>query len=471
LFFLLLVLLATSLACNLSRFSATPATTIKTPTAAVPLISSPSPITAASPAIPSNPTPAPGAKQGTPVATANATQAQALVLPGLKVAYIKEGNVWLWKESRPLQLTSSGRDIVARLSPDGEVVAFSRGVDDFHIELFAVNVDGSNERRLVSVANLDTIGGGVRDSGAVAINPYHFEWIPGTRLVAFNSYQAYAGSSLTELDDLNQVNVDTGELKLILLAGWGGEFAYSPDGKQVAISKSDSVILCNADGTNYRKVLDYTPVLTYSEYRYYAQPFWSPDGDFLRLAIPPTDPLAEPRQPTTLWRIDMDGKPAYPVGNIPAIPPYDNPVAFAPNLQYLAYLKEIGLAAENMRELHIARGDGSGDWVYQKGKMLQFYSWSTDSRRFAFSLDEDAVMQLGSLDATPSLFASDAIGIMVIHWVDAKRVLYLKQKDRFFDLCLATQDEPPLVLDTIAAPPPDYDFYIPVNQALSQPGN
>ncbi len=183
------------------------------------------------------------------------------------------------------------------------MIAYLRPADDFHLEMWAIDVDGENERKLVSVADLDAIGGGVRDPSALAINPYRFDWVPGTHQLAYNTHQVFQGPGLSLLNDLNLVEADTLQKTNLLLSGWGGEFFYSPDGSQIAIVQPDKVILANADGSDYRPVMNYPAVTTYSEYRYYASPVWAADGKSLRLALPPVDPLATPRQPTSLWRI------------------------------------------------------------------------------------------------------------------------------------------------------------------------
>jgi hypothetical protein len=89
---------------------------------------------------------------------------------GLVVAYIKSGNLWLWREGvARVQLTFSGVDSDPRLSPDGQVIVFRRGE-----ELWAVNAVGGGERQLISNAFLASlVGPGVE---AVRIGP--MAWNP-----------------------------------------------------------------------------------------------------------------------------------------------------------------------------------------------------------------------------------------------------------------------------------------------------
>ena len=182
-----------------------------------------------------------------------------------------------------------------------------------------MDASGDNQRLLVNIEDLNTIGGGVRDPSAVAVTPYQFEWVPGTHLLAFNTQQIFQGPGLSFLDDFHLVDADSLELKFVLLPGWGGSFTLSPDGKKVALATPNNISTANLDGTNYTQVMTYTPVITYGDYRFYASPVWSADSQELRVAIPPADPLAEPAQPTTIWLIPADGSNAVQTGSVDAV--------------------------------------------------------------------------------------------------------------------------------------------------------
>jgi hypothetical protein len=68
----------------------------------------------------------------------------------LHVAFVKDGNIWLWREGEEVvSLTRAGAFTDPRISDDGEIVAFTRGE-----ELWAVNSDGTDERPLVTRENL-----------------------------------------------------------------------------------------------------------------------------------------------------------------------------------------------------------------------------------------------------------------------------------------------------------------------------
>lgn len=376
----------------------------------------------------------------------------------LLVVYTKDGNLWRWQDGEALQLTTTGDSYNPVLSPDGGTVAFLRPAGNFHTELWAIDLNGANERRLVSITDLDAIGGGVRDPGAVAINPYHYAWIPGTRSLAFNTQQVFNGPGLSLLDDLNLVDAGSGEITNLFLASWGGEFVYSPDGSQVAISKPDSIILANADGSNYRPVLRYDPVLTYSEYRYYATPLWSPQGDFLRVAIPPVESLAQPALPSVLWKIPANGGDPLQEGSVLAVPFFDQPLRYSPDLERLAFLRETGEPSENRRELLLTTFDGKGEWVYASGALMHFESWSPDGRQFVYLLGDEQEAWLGSLDGAPQPLAGERYGISSLQWVNPKQVIYVVQRGETFELYLRDLSSGALLLDTTTGVPPVYSF-------------
>lgn len=442
-------------ACNFTRPGITPAATAAS----------------ASPAAPDVPAASPDAPQETaaPVETPpqvtepQVTAPQPPLDPGeLTVVYTRAGELWRWQDGEAVRLAAADA-YYPRISPDGQRIAFLRSAGTFHQELWAVNIDGSNERKLVSVSDLDRIGGGVRDPSALAIIPYYeYRWLPGTRRLAFSTQQVFNGPGAGLMNDLHFVDADTGQITDLFLSGWGGEFVFSPDGQQVAVVQTDKIILSNIDGSNYRPVMNYTPVASYTEAPFYARPHWSPDGDFLRVAIPPADSLAAPDQPTALWRIPVDGTPPVQEGAVTPVFFVDAPVTYSPDLARIAFIREAGAADANLRELHLATFDGGGDWAYASGPMLLFAGWSPDSRRFIYIVGEEQEMFLGSLDAAPQPLSTELAGAFGVRWVDAQRLLYVLPRENAFELALFDIDSGRSVsLDLLSGSRPVFDWIAP----------
>ena len=257
----------------------------------------------------------------------------------LRVAFVKAtehgNNVWLWKEGEveAVPLTKDGGVGDVKISDDGEIVAFTRGDG-----LWTVRADGADEgspaeeHQLVSAEDFAAME--ARDL-ELEVALYGFEWVPGTHILAFNT-QLRMEIGLVLNDDLHLVNADTLERTVLFPPGEGGEFTYSPDGRQVAIVTAGSISLVDAGGGNRREVLTYTPVATHSEVRYYARPVWAADSSALRVVIPPVDPFTQPSADASVWHIPTDGRPAALLRHIPMA--QTSWPAFSSDLRYIAHL-------------------------------------------------------------------------------------------------------------------------------------
>ena len=338
------------------------------------------------------------------------------------------------------------------------MIAYLLPADDFHLEIWAIDVDGKNERKLVSVADLDAIGGGARDPSALAINPYRFDWLPGTHTLAYNTHQVFQGPGLSLLNDLNLVEADTLQKTNLLLSGWGGEFFYSPDGSQIAISQPDKVILVEggwqrlspADELPGGDDLQRIPLLCHAGL-----------GGGWEIPAPgaaagrPAGKTGAADQPVA-HRHWMARQPQQ-IGTILAVPFFEQPVVFSPDLERIAFVKEVGQPTENLRELHLAANDGSGDWVYAKAAALHFLGWAPDASHFAYTLGDTQELWVGSLQETPRQPGGGMNGVQDLRWVDNSRLLFWQASGGSFDLILADVQGGRLLLDSVAGVL-DFDF-------------
>jgi Tol biopolymer transport system component len=394
---------------------------------------------------------------------------------GLRVAFVRDDQVWLWaaetKEALALASTSRTNGQV-KVSGDGSVVAFLRGND-----LWAVNSDGSEERELLSMEDLAAIE--PADPG-VSIN--RLEWVPGTHTLAFNTRLNLA-YGLVLNDDLHLIDADSLERTTLLPAGEGGEFYFSPDGSRIAVVTPGeiSVVDASAQGRPRERVLTYTPVNTGSEYRFYAHPFWSPDGSTLRVAIPPVNPLAQPVQHTSIWHLPTDGSPARMLTGIDAAPLLSSgSIAFSADLEYVAYA-QIRQAegvppsqAEPWLEVQrLANGDRqaypySGDIV----------RWAPDSQFFAFIAGRhEPRLYIGQWSGVTVPGAVDAgTDVFDVRWVDAEHYLFVARSKAErgpaqdgWDLVLADLHGSSTILASMDSYP-QYDFAIdPSAVPLAEP--
>jgi hypothetical protein len=389
---------------------------------------------------------------------------------GLRVAFVRDDRLWLWtaEAKEGLALTSTSRtNGQVKVSGDGAVVAFQRGND-----LWAVNNDGSEERKLLSLEGLAAI-----EPADPGLGVNRLEWVPGTHTLAFNTRLSLA-FGLVLNDDL--IDVDTLERITLLPAGEGGEFFFSPDGSRIAIVTPGEISLVDADGGQRERVLTYTPVNTGSEYRFYARPFWSPDGNALRVAIPPADPFAQSAQRTSIWHIPTNGSPARLVTSIEAAPLLSSDsIAFSSDLEYVAYARirqpEGASLAEAEPRLEVQRlADGDRQGYPHTG---DFVRWAPDSLRFAFIAGRyEPRLYIGQWSGPTVPGAVNAgTDVFDVRWVDTEHYLFVARSKAQrgpaqdgWDLVLADIHGSSTILASMGTWP-HYDFAIARPAAQPEP--
>ena len=361
---------------------------------------------------------------------------------GLRISYLQEGNVWLWTAaSREPDLLTAGGDIdgPVKISDDGEIVAFVR-----ERELWMVRSDGTDERPLLSAEEMDALS-----ATGPELQFSRFAWVPGTHVMAFNTRQFQSGGwSLN--DDLRLVHADTREKTLLLPPGEGGQFHYSPDGRQIAVATEGAISLVDADGQNRRdEVLTYTPVTPGRLDPFYAEPVWAADSSALLVAIPApdsqgTDGQGTPDamagqslavQPTTIWRIPADGTPATLVTSIDTAPRTASGfVSFSSDLVFVAYaeLKQRDGAPSAQPEVWLVLNRLGVIDRFSTPEFNTFYGWAPGRRQFALSAGSDAG-QLSILQwSGPALYRGvlDGASVEDLRWVDGEQYLFVVRHDR-----------------------------------------
>jgi Tol biopolymer transport system component len=371
----------------------------------------------------------------------------------LHIAYVKDGNVWLWTEgSSPTSLTNTGDAEDLKISDDGQVIAFARQVDNTHEELWAVNSDGTNLRNLINAADFDAM---TTDPDALTTNPAEFDWVPGTHTLAFNIHPVYMGPGYFIYNDLRLVDADTAAQTLLLPEGQGGRFHYAPDGSKPAVVTSEQISILNADGTNRHEVLTFPIVLTFSEYIFYPHPVWMPDGSALRVVIPPHDSLADPRPPSAVWHIPADGSTPTKLLDVVTIPFFVDVPALSPDAQKIAFLQAVTPGDDSVQELHLANADGSGDTIYDTGN-LRFEAWSPTGDHFIYSQNGENP-KVGHLGTAPVPIGGISL-IRDVMWIRDNEYLYLNRESGSWELWFGTLDAPNALLDSSTSNLISYDF-------------
>lgn len=382
-------------------------------------------------------TPVPPA-DGEPASATEESAAPVQTYPnfaGLRVAYIKDGNVYAWTEGgSPVGLTGTGDATEVNISSDGQLIAFVRqqSIDNFPYayELWVVNAEGLPDMRvLVSYPEMAALQAASSFSNAAGFDFDQLHFRPGTHVLYYSTVPRFEGPGYDPAYDLRNINVDTLEKQTLFDFGQAGAFQFSPDGSQLVLSNPEHISLVDADGSNLRaNILNYPLVATYSEYQYWANPNWAADSASLRVAIPPADPFAEPTPPTSLWYIPIDGSPATQLGSMATLPFAWPDHVFSPDMSYIAYAVSVGDPGANQHELHIAYADGSNDYIFASGEGLQFSAWTPDSTRFVYSLNGiDQSLYLGALTGGVSTIVSLHSTLYRMQWLDNERFIFMMQ--------------------------------------------
>lgn len=399
------------------------------------------------------PSPTPEApEEATTEPTASPTRPAA---SELLVVYVDDGNPWLTTESGPpRQLSQAGDTIEVLISDDGAQVVFVRREavegDTPPVEIRAVNADGSSERVLMRPAQFDAL---YPLEGMLHHDVASIDFIPDSHDLLLNTRAIPEGPGLLKHDDLLRLDSGSGELRTLFPPGDGGDFVTSPDGSQLALIQPDSISLANVDGSNLRSdVVTYQPVITYSEFRYYAQPIWAADSRQLAVMIPSSDPLAD--APTgTAWRIALDGSAtevATHTGDF-FFTQHSASSVIAPDLARLIVPRRI----DSGLQLHL--GPLGGELSSYDTGDLNWMSWNPAGSHFVYGKGAPTVIQLGSVDgpSAPLVEGTD------LRWTGPDSFLFLSGSRGAWTLRQGALDGS---TTDLAAPAGDfipYDFALP----------
>jgi len=333
----------------------------------------------------------------------------------LRIAYVKDGDVWYWEEgseSRPLTDRGGVEDVI--LSDDGKLVVYTRQRKDGRFALLVTDIEERGFRPLVHADQLEAMK---NDPNALGVAPYRFDWVPGTHTVIYNTLLPSEAALILQ-DDLRLVNADNGTHTDLLAPGKGGAFYYSPDGSQIAVVQPNSISVMNADGSERRELFRYVNVYTYSEFEYYVKPLWFSDGSRLMVVIPAPDPLGDPTAPTKVWEIPVDG--SEPIQRMSIVVSQGFSASLSPDLTRLAYHTSTDPDTV-FRSLEIVELDGAQDITYDQGEIF-FHSWAPAGERFVYTLDNSIIV--GELGEPPQAIGREG-PVYFFRWVDDSSFIYI----------------------------------------------
>jgi hypothetical protein len=326
---------------------------------------------------------------------------EPILEPPRKIVYTDNKNLWIIEfGSPPKQLTFDGNVEEVRITTDGMRIAFTRS--NAFVEssqLYAINPDGTDEALVLSRDILNGLY--PSPAGTAGFDIGQFEFRPHTHQLFFNTLEVFEEIGYWKTDDLFRQDFDSGELTAILPAGAGGEFLFSPDGNKIAIIRPDSISVVNGDGADYlSEIFTYSPVLTYSEFQYYAQPVWFENSRSLGVALPSDDPLAEGAF-GEIWRIPVNGDPPVSIGIIDGdfyFTQVFSTTSLSPELNRVAFMRETNVP--NQRELYLANTDGSEQVRFEIGA-INWKGWAPDGFHFVYSNGDPTELIIASDGGAP----------------------------------------------------------------------
>jgi Tol biopolymer transport system component len=319
----------------------------------------------------------------------------------LVVAWIESRNLFSRTgEGAPVQLTITGDALIPYLSPDGQHIAYSHGDGDLATELSLVNFSDGKVRDLISSKSLSA------DTNAPLLIS-QLRWLDNSSLY-FNTIQNTSFGQ-DRRDDLWRVNIQTGEVFMLLAPGEGGTFSSSPDRQWIAIISAGTydhddahIRLLNAATGSLQEILAFPAVSTGSEYRFYPQVFWETDSHAFRVAIPDKDLIYDEINSSSvvLWSIGIDGS-SEKIGSVPAS--FFGLPSWSGNGQNLIYLRRAGALTDNQFDMLLADGNGDNPVNYVSGEAgsFGFPTWIPNANQFIYALGEPGSYWLGSPDAQP----------------------------------------------------------------------
>jgi tricorn protease len=215
---------------------------------------------------------------------------------GKHVAFSYLGDIWIVETiggiARPVTMHQA-HDTAPVFSPDGQQLAFSSNRHGSY-DVFVVPVQGGKPKRLTFDSASDMVSG----------------WSPDGKSILFTSTRSTAFPPALELFS---VPVEGGAVRRVTAAE-GKEGVYSPKGDQIAYvrgpgtwyrkgyrgSSNDDIWVCNADGSNNRRVTTFEGQDN--------SPMWSSDGQSLYYV---SDFFGDTRRPVAnIVKQDAAGKSA-----------------------------------------------------------------------------------------------------------------------------------------------------------------
>ena len=352
----------------------------------------------------------------------------------LEIRFISGGNLWVWRDGvgEATQISDTRDAQTFSFSPNGQVIAFTRGKPFKQPDLWTINRDGTGLHQLITADQLHTIiGKPTTTEFGYTDEIIYIDWINDGQALGFGVQRSYdAIGGCCDSGGTWQVDLSTGEF-----SPWTATQEIqneqlglvSPDGSQLALVDETGLTLVKADGSNLREdVLTY-PYIPQMEGGGFIAPIviWAADSQSLAV-ITYSENIWEPDATFTTWRVPIDDTPPLKLHTFSGFPLSVYP---SPDQRYLAYRKT-SKPMSNDWELHLTTIEGALDIIYAHGNLMDFWGWSPDGVHFIFGQYDTHSLSLGSVcgEAQPLLEPS-VFPIWHVTWVDPNTFIFMSGGD------------------------------------------
>jgi Tol biopolymer transport system component len=377
--------------------------------------------------------------------TPEAHSAASVTLPPLapaaspiRVSFVSTArNLYVWSDgtSAPVQLTTSGDVVKSVVSPDGSLIAFTRSADYSNFQVDVINADGTNQHTVISTAQIAALP---RPVGSLGLMPNKLAWIPGSHKLALNFRILFEGPGFQTADSLYTFDMDTNSFSTLLTASETWDFFFSPDATKLLISRPEGIDLYSSSGSLIMaNVITHAFVNTASEYAWTAAPVWKPDSSVFTVSVAPAEPWGDTPGPTIVYGVTNSGTVT---SSFSSVMRFGQGIAsFSPDLTRMAYLTQVGAAADNNWALHIANIDGTNDSIVTTGNITNLPVWAPDGSHYIFATMTGSTSQtyLVASGAAPVLL-SEIQNLGDVRWIDNMRFVISSKSGGTTSLLLGT---------------------------------
>src|SRR3990170_4187565 len=249
------------------------------------------------------------------------------------VAYVQDGDLWIWSEvtGQSQILIDTGDVIRVDLSDDGELAAFVRhSYRNEQSALWVVGLDGSSPRELISGVALRAL---LNAAETESTEFTQLEWIPNTHRLLYSPAAFGDQRQGGRQGGVYLVDADGSARAELAPAEASAAFVASPDGQHVAMVTLTGLSFYSFEGGRLRR-----DVLTYPAKAGRPFPFtpwgvWTQDSSAFLIAAP-VETGTSTFDTLTIWRVPVEG--AQPQALMTAVDVSNPKVSFAPDGSFVA---------------------------------------------------------------------------------------------------------------------------------------